>query len=148
MDSLMNQSFTSTEPRNQSPAVSKKMFWAGSILSALPVLLLVFSAVMKFLKPAPVLEGFTHLGIPERLALPLGILELACTVIYLVPGSSVLGAILLTGYLGGATLTQLRAGEPFVMPVLIGVLVWGGLFLREPRLRALIPIRRSALPPR
>lgn len=123
------------------------MFWTGSILSALPVLLLVFSAVMKFLKPAAVLEGFTHLGIPERLALPLGILELACTIIYLVPGSSVLGAILLTGYLGGATLAQLRAGEPFVMPVLIGVLLWGGLFLREPRLRALIPIRRSALPP-
>lgn len=122
------------------------MFWTGSILSALPVLLLVFSAVMKFLKPAAVLEGFTHLGIPERLALPLGILELACTIIYLVPGSSVLGAILLTGYLGGATLAQLRAGEPFVMPVLIGVLLWGGLFLREPRLRALIPIRRSALP--
>lgn len=123
------------------------MFWTGSILSALPVMLLVFSAVMKFLKPAAVLEGFTHLGIPERLALPLGILELACTIIYLVPGSSVLGAILLTGYLGGATLAQLRAGEPFVMPVLIGVLLWGGLFLREPRLRALIPIRRSALPP-
>ena len=122
------------------------MFWTGSILSALPVMLLVFSAVMKFLKPAAVLEGFTHLGIPERLALPLGILELACTIIYLVPGSSVLGAILLTGYLGGATLAQLRAGEPFVMPVLIGVLLWGGLFLREPRLRALIPIRRSALP--
>ena len=110
-------------------------------MSVLPVLLLLFSATMKFMKPAAVVEGFTHLGLPERLALPLGILELTCTVIYLIPRISVLGAILLTGYLGGAILAHLRIGEPVFTQAILGVLVWGGLFLREPRLRALIPLR-------
>ena len=91
----------------QLASISKKMIWAGRIMSALPVLLFVFSAVMKLLKPAPLLEGFAHFGIPERLAVPLGILELMCTIIYLLPRTAVLGAILLTGYLGGAILTNL-----------------------------------------
>ena len=95
------------------------------------------------MKPAAVVEGFTHLGIPDRLALGLGVLELACTVIYLIPRTAVLGAILLTGYLGGAILTHLRVGDPVIMPAVLGVLVWGGLFLREPRLRELIPLRRA-----
>jgi hypothetical protein len=112
-------------------------------MSALPALLLIFSASMKLLKSAPVLQGFSHLGVPEKLCVPLGILELACTIVYLVPQTSVLGAILMTGYLGGATLTQLRVGEPVFGPVLAGVLVWGGLFLRDPRMRALIPFRRA-----
>ena len=77
--------------------ISKKALWAGRIMSALPVLMLLFSAVMKFMKPPAVVEGFVHLGYPESLALPLGILEIACTVIYLIPRTSVLGAILLTG---------------------------------------------------
>ena len=89
------------------------------------------------------MEGFAHLGLPESLALGLGILELACAVVYVIPQTSVLGAILLTGYLGGATCTHLRVGDPFFMPVVIGALVWGGLFLRDPRLRALIPLRRQ-----
>jgi len=113
-------------------------------MSALPVLLFVFSAMMKLLRPPAVLQGFSQLGLPEKLALPLGILELACTIVYLIPRTSVLGAILLTGYLGGATLTHLRVGQPAFMPVLIGVLVWGGLFLRDPRLKALIPFRQTA----
>jgi len=119
------------------------MLWAGYILSALPVLMLVMSATMKFMKPAAVVEGFAHLGLPERLALGLGLLELSCAVIYLIPRTAVLGAILLTGYLGGATLAHLRVGDPFIMPAVLGVLVWGGLFLRDPRLRELIPLRRS-----
>ncbi len=121
------------------------MAWAGYTMSALPVLLLVFSAGMKLLRPPPAMEGLVHLGIPERLALPLGILELTCTLIYLVPRTSALGAILLIGYLGGATLTHLRVGEPIWMPVITGVLVWGGLFLRDAQVRALIPFRRSAV---
>ena len=129
------------QSQTQSAPVSKKMLWAGRILSTLPVLVLVFSAVMKFLKPAPVVEGFTHLGLPESLAPGLGILELACTIVYVIPQTSVLGAILLTGYLGGATLTNLRVGDAFFAPILLGVLVWGGLFLRDQRLRALIPLR-------
>jgi hypothetical protein len=127
----------------QPASVSQKMRWAGLIMSMLPVLMLLMSAAMKFMKPAPVVEGFAHLGFPEHLALGLGILELACTIVYLIPQTSVLGAILVTGYLGGATVTHLRVGDPFFMPVILGVLVWGGLFLREPRLRALIPLRRE-----
>lgn len=131
-------------PVAESRPVSKKALWSGCVISALPVLMLLFSAVMKFVKPPEVVEGFTHLGLPESLALGLGILELACTVFYVIPQTAVLGAILLTGYLGGATATHLRVGDPYFMPVILGVLVWGGLFLRDARLRALIPLRRPA----
>jgi len=125
----------------QTAPVSKKMLWAGRIVSAPPVLMLLFSAVMKFTNAPALAEGFAHLGYDTRLALGLGILELTCTLIYVVPRTSVLGAILLTGYLGGATATHLRVGDPFYLPVILGVFVWGGLFLREGRLRALIPLR-------
>ncbi len=124
---------------------SKKVVWTGYVMSALPVLLLCFSAGMKFTTGKGIEEGFGHLGYPMSLAPALGILELACTVVYLIPRTSVLGAILLTGYLGGATATHVRVGDPFYGPILLGVLVWGGLFLREPRLRALIPFRRPSI---
>ena len=88
------------------------------------------------------MEGFVRLGYPESLTLGIGIVELACAVVYVIPQTSVLGAILLTGYLGGATATHVRIGEPFFMPIVLGVLIWGGLFLREDRLRALLPLRR------
>ncbi len=127
------------EPTNE--AVSKRMLWAGRIMSALPVLMLLMSAVMKFVKPAPVVEGFEHLGYDTGIATGLGIVELSCTALYVFPRTSYLGAILLTGYLGGATATHVRVGEPFVIPIILGVLVWGGLFLRDPRLRALIPLK-------
>ena len=123
--------------------VSRKVFWTGWILTVLPALMLLMSAVMKFAKPAPVVEGFAHLGLPENLAFGLGALELVCTIIYLIPRTAVLGAILLTGYLGGAICTTLRVGDAFIPAVILGVAIWGGLFLREPRLRALIPLRRE-----
>jgi uncharacterized protein YndB with AHSA1/START domain len=113
----------------------------GWIISAPAVLLLVMSGVMKLVKPPFVAEGFVHLGYPESLALGLGALELVCTLVYLFPRTSILGAILLTGYLGGATATHVRVGEPFYIPVALGVLLWCGLYLREPRLRALVPGR-------
>ena len=122
---------------------SKKMLWTGRVLSALPVVMLLMSAVMKFAKPAQVVQGFEHLGLPLTLALGLGVLELACTVLYIIPSTAVLGAILLTGYLGGAVVTHLRVGDPFIGPIIFGVLVWAGLFLRERRLRALIPFRTN-----
>jgi hypothetical protein len=127
----------------QTAPASKKMLWAGWIISALPVLMLVVSGVMKLLKPPAVVDGFTKLGWEENLAFGLGILELACTVVYLVPRTSVLGAILLTGYFGGAIATHVRVGDPFssFVPVVLGMLVWGGLFLRDARLRALLPLR-------
>jgi hypothetical protein len=120
---------------------SKGMLWAGRVVSALPVLMLLLSGVTKLVKPDFVVDGFQKLGWPESLALALGILELSCTVIYVIPRTSVLGAILLTGYLGGAVATHVRIGEQFVGALVLGVLVWLGLFLRDYRLRALVPLR-------
>ena len=111
-------------------------------MSTLPVLLLLFSAIMKLAGPPDLADGFGHLGIPVSHAFGLGILELACTAVYLIPRTSVLGAILLTGYLGGATAIHVRVGDPFYGTVIAGVLLWGGLFLRDRRLRALIPLKQ------
>jgi hypothetical protein len=121
---------------------SKKAYWAGHIISALPVLMLLFSAVMKFAAPPVVLDGLTKLGYPSSVLLGLGIVEITCTVLYFIPQTAVLGAILLTGYLGGAIATHVRVGDPFYIPIILGVLLWLGLFLRDTRLRALVPWRR------
>ena len=126
---------------SQTTSVSKKMLWAGRICSALPVFMMIFSAVMKLAKPPDVVAGFAHLGWPEHLALSLGILEVFCVALYLIPRTAVLGAILVTGYLGGAVATHVRLGEPYFIPILLGVLAWGGLYFRDPRLRALLPLR-------
>jgi len=127
----------------QALSVSKKQLWAGRIISALPVLLLLFSGVMKLLKPTPVLQGFAHYGYPESLIVVIGILEIACTLVYVIPQSSYLGAILMTAYLGGATASNVRVGDPsYFATVILGVLVWAGLYLRDARLRALLPLRR------
>jgi hypothetical protein len=125
----------------QTAPVSKPMLWAGRVLSALPVLVLLMSGTMIFVKPPGFAEGFAKFGYPEHLALPLGIVELACTVLYVIPRTSVLGAILLTGYLGGATATHVRVQDAFFIPIVLGVFVWLGLYLRDPRLRALVPLR-------
>jgi hypothetical protein len=124
--------------------VSKTALWAGYIISGLVVLMLLMSASFKFMKPAEVLDEFSRLGYAERHALLLGILEVACVVIYAIPKTAVLGAILLTGYLGGATATHVRIDDPaskFIGPIIFGVLVWLGLYLRDRRLRELIPVR-------
>ena len=126
-----------------SPApVSNKALWTGYIMSAVPVLLLLMGATIAFLKPPSMMQGFTEFGFQESLLPKLGILELVCVIIYVIPRTSVLGAILMTGYLGGAVVTHVRVGQPFFMPVIVGVLVWGGLFMRDPRVRDLIPLRR------
>jgi len=117
--------------------------WTGRIVSALVVLFLVFDGVVKVLKLAVAVEGTARLGYPAGLVMGIGIVELVCVVAYVIPRTSVLGAILLTGYLGGATATQVRLEDPwFFFPVVIGVLLWGGLYLRDARLRALIPVDR------
>jgi hypothetical protein len=113
----------------------------GRIVSTLAVLFLLFDAVLHLTKPAAVITAFAQLGYPLDLAVGIGILELACVVVYVIPRTAVLGGILLTGYLGGAVATQLRVGHSFfetVFPIIIGILVWGGLFLRNDRLRAVI----------
>jgi hypothetical protein len=115
----------------------------GWIVSILPALMLIFSGVMKLVGGSAVAEGFAHLGWPASLAVPLGILEIGCAVLYLVPATSVLGAILLTAYMGGAVATHVRLGEAFVIQVLVGVLFWLGLYLRDARLRALLPLRSA-----
>jgi hypothetical protein len=126
----------------QTVPASKIKLWASRVLTALPALLLLSSGVAKLLKPAPVVQGFAHFGYPESVIFGLGILEISCTIVYLIPRTSVLGAILVTGYLGGATATNVRIGDPaFYMPVLLGVLVWAGLYLRDDRLRELLPLR-------
>jgi hypothetical protein len=111
----------------------------------LAVLFLIFDSAIKVLQMAPAIEATTQLGYPEHLVLWIGVLEIICLVVYVIPQTSVLGAILYTGYLGGAIATQVRAGSPLfsiVFPVIIGLLLWGGLFLNDTRLRALIPLRR------
>jgi hypothetical protein len=126
-------------------AVSKTTLWTGRVMSALPVLLILLGSVMKLMRHPSVLEGFARAGIPERLILPVGLIELICVVVYLIPRTSVLGAILMTGLLGGATITTLRVGDPtYPMPVILGMLAWGGLYMRDLRLRALIPLRKES----
>lgn len=120
-----------------------KLVWVGRGISGLLSLLLTMSAVMKLMGGTEVTQGMAHMGLPESLRIPLGILELSCVAIYLLPATSVTGAILLTGYVGGAIVTHLRIGEPVFMQIALGVLVWLGLYLREPPLKALIPLRTS-----
>jgi hypothetical protein len=130
----------------QSAPLSKGRLWTGRIMSALPALFLFMDGVGKLVKPAPVVEGTVQLGYPESVLLGLGIVLLTCTALYVIPRTGVLGAILLTGYLGGAVATHVRVGSPLfshiLFPVYIAVLIWGGLYLRDERLRALIPLRR------
>ncbi|HXB56544.1 MAG TPA: DoxX family protein [Vicinamibacteria bacterium] len=122
-------------------AASGKIVWVGRVISALPVLVLLMSAFMK-LKGGPELrQGLAHLGLPESMIVPLAILEISCTLIYVIPATSVLGAILLAGYMGGAICTHWRVGDPFFAQIMVGLFVWLGLYLREPRLKALIPLR-------
>ena len=109
-------------------------------LSALCALFLTFSAVMKLAHPPSLGEGFKHLGWPVTTALWIGVVELLCVVLYVLPRTAVLGAILVTGYLGGAIATHARLGEPFIAPLILGIVAWAGLWLRDPRLRALLPL--------
>ena len=127
-------------------SVSKRALWAGRIISALPILFLLMDATMKFVKPGPVVEATLKVGYSEATIIPLGVVLLCCTALYAIPQTSVLGAILLTGYLGGAVATHVRVGDPLpthtLFPVYLGILIWLGLYLRDNRLRALIPIRK------
>src|SRR5271156_6185221 len=121
----------------------KKTLWAGRILSVLALLFLLFDAAGHLIMPAPVVEAFNRLGYPLSLSPTVGIIALVCVLIYAIPRTAILGAILLTGYLGGAVATHLRVRDPLfdtIFPIIFGVLVWAGLFLRDSRLRALIPL--------
>ena len=124
---------------------SNKSLWAGRIIGAVAILFLVFDGVGKILALPPVVEGTARLGYPTSVLLGIGIVEVACLIAYVLPRTSVLGAILLTGYLGGAVATHVRIGSPLfshvLFPIYLAVLIWGALFLRHDRLRVLIPLR-------
>src|SRR5262249_30103383 len=138
---IVAQSSPSTVPTEPS---SKRRVW-GIALSALPVLFLLFDSTIKLVKIAPVVEAFGRLGYPDDLARGIGLLELACIALYVTPRTAVLGAVVLTGFLGGAISTHVRIGDPLfshtIFPAYVGVLAWAGLYLREDRLRALLPWR-------
>jgi hypothetical protein len=124
------------------PTVSKGALWTGRIISALVILFMLFDGGAKVARFAPYVEGTVKAGFADSLVVPLGILTLFCTIVFAIPQTSILGAMLLTAYYGGATATHVRLGQPFYFPVVFGILVWLAMYLREPRLRALIPLRR------
>jgi len=133
-----------TRPRIATP-VNRTHLWAGRIMTGIPVLFLLFDGVIKLIGIQPVVDGMQKLGYPAGLATGIGTLLLGCLALYVIPRTSMLGAILLTGYLGGAVATHVRVGDPLIshalFPVYVGLLLWGGLYLRDGRLRALIPFR-------
>jgi hypothetical protein len=115
--------------------------WTGRVLSTIVVLFMAFDGVIHVLKPAPVAEAFARLGFPLGVSVGLGVLELAITALYAIPRTAALGAVLLTGYLGGAVATQVRAGSTLfevIFPVIVGALAWGGVALRDPRVRTFL----------
>jgi len=124
---------------------TKKRPWVGYIISILPVLFLLMDGIMKLFKPQVVVDTTVQLGYPESSIIPIGIALLVCTVLYIIPQTSVLGAILLTGYLGGAVATHVRVENPLftyiLVPVYLAIFLWLGLYLRDPRLRKLVPLR-------
>lgn len=129
------------------PQTSKGKLWTGRILSILPILFLLLDGIMKVMRPlpAPVAEGSAKLGYSLSTIPGIGATLLICTILYAIPRTAVLGAILLTGYLGGAVATNVRVGNPLfgyvLAPVYVALFIWGGLYFRDERLRALIPLR-------
>jgi hypothetical protein len=128
-------------PAADSAANPKWMTIVGWVLTLAPSALLVMSGVMKLMASEQVTKGFADQGFPQGVHIPIGVAELASTAIYLIPQTAVLGAILLTGYMGGAIVTHVRLGESIIIHIVIGVAIWLAIFLREPRLRRLIPWR-------
>jgi DoxX-like family len=129
---------------NERVVASKKMLWAGRVISGLLTVMLLMDGMVKVLKLAPAVEGTVRLGYPVIVLVPIGLALLGCLALYLVPRTCILGAILLTGFFGGATATQVRMQDPwFALPVVLGMLVWLGVYLRDERLRLLLPLRKE-----
>ena len=140
------QSVADAVPVSETARVSKAASVAGWVIGGLPALMLVLDGVMKLVKPEPVIKATVELGYPETTIIGMGIAVLVSAVLYLIPGTAVLGAILLTGVMGGAIASHLRVGDPLpthtLFGVYLGLLIWGGLYLRNARLRELIPVQR------
>ena len=125
--------------------ISNANLWAGRIVGGLPALFLLWDGAMKLVKPRFVVDATVNLGYSESVIIPLGIVLVLCTILYLIPATSVLGAILLTGYLGGAVATHVRVAEgmfSIIFPIIFGIMLWLGLYLPDMRLRTLIPVRQ------
>lgn len=131
-----------------SEAGSRRQVWTGRVFSSLAVLFLLFDSIGKLLQVQPVIDGTVQLGYPRDIVFSLGVILLSCVVAYVIPRTSVVGALLLTGYLGGAIATHVRVGSPLfthvLFPTYVAALLWGGLILRDARLRAFLPIRRES----
>jgi hypothetical protein len=140
-----DHSFAGTIPTSH--AGSNRMLWTGRVLSGIAVAFLIFDSAGKLLQVQPVIEGTRQLGYPEDVVFGLGVTLLSCVLAYVIPRTSVLGAVMLTGYLGGAVATHVRVGSPILthilFPAYVAALLWGGLMLRDARLRAFVPWRRS-----
>lgn len=128
---------------NSQFTVSKTRLWTGWIITGLVGLFLLFDAIMKLILVNEVIEASVRLGYPEKTMFGIGLILLISTILYLIPKSAVLGAILLTAYLGGAVTTHVRVGDPFYFPIAMGILVWIGIYLREKRLDQVVPLRRD-----
>ena len=135
------------QPNLQTSGNSKSAIWTGRILSALAVLFLIFDGVIHLMRITPVVDSFNQLGLPLKYPVPIGIAELVCLASYIIPAWSVFGAILLTGYLGGAIAIQMRIDAPLfstmLFPAYVGIMLWGGIFLRNNKLREIIPLDRK-----
>lgn len=130
---------------NDATGISKKSLWAGRILSGFAALFFLMDGGMKLFKPPVVVETTLQLGYPEAAIVGIGMLLLVCTMLYLIPRTAILGAVLLTGYLGGAVATHVRVSGPLfniLFPVVFGCMVWGGLYLRDRRLRLVLGTAR------
>ena len=133
-----------SSPLSAAAPSSKKLVWAGRVLTGLVVVFLLFDGAIKLVPIAAVIEATQRLGYPVDIARHLGLLLVTCTVLHVIPRTQVMGGLLLTAYLGGATATHVRIGDPFWFPVVMGVILWAGLYLREPRLRALLTTPSAA----
>ena len=135
--------FNPNQPAASANPTKPWMLWTGRVLSAIPVLLMAATSTFAFMRPPSFVEGMTKFGYPESTYVVVGVLELASALIYAIPRTAVFGAILLTGYLGGAVATHVRIGDPgYPVAVVTGIFVWAGLYLRDERLRGLLPLRR------
>jgi uncharacterized membrane protein YphA (DoxX/SURF4 family) len=127
-------------------AQSKYMTYAGWVFTVLVGLMMIASGTVKLMKPPDLIKPFVAtFGYPEDLILVIGMVEVFCAVLYLLPPTTMLGAVLLTGYLGGAIATHVRVKDSFISPLVIGVFVWLGVYLRDPRVRALLPVVQRSL---
>ena len=149
MTAIAHPLHTPAAPAPRTPRIAAARRWTAYILIALTVPFLAFDGVIKLIRIKPVVDGMAQLGVPLSLSTPLAVVLLSCLALYIVPRTAILGAILLTGYLGGAVATHVRVGDPLfshaLFPVYVGAMLWGTLYLRDARVRALIPFRGNSV---